>query len=316
MSAPCLFLDRFAELIYSILGVDFTSAFLLPTALGLLMFGIGLSLTIEDFKRVLVHPAGLFLGLFGQLVLLPALAFGIASLAGLPPELKVGIVIIAACPGGATSNLITYLLKGNVALSISMTTVNSVMTLITTPLLIFFGLYLFLGEGQTVQLPIGMTVLKIFYITLLPTSIGIFIRYKRTEFAQKLEKPLRYILPILYGIIYIVAIMGGSRSDYPVGFMETYLAVVPWVMGLNVSGMLLGYIFARILKMNNPTQITLSVEIGIQNSALAITIASSAMFLNNYYMAVPAIVYGFFTFASAVVFGFIIKRRKESAASA
>lgn len=280
------------------------------------MFGMGMSLTIEDFKRVLVYPRGLLLGLVGQLIILPALAFGVASLNNLSPELKVGIIIIAACPGGATSNLITYLLRGNVALSISMTTVNSVMTLLTTPMLIFFGLYLFIGEGQTVELPIGMTILKIFYITLLPTSLGIFIRYKRKDFALMMEKPLRIILPLLYGIIYLAAILGGSRGETITGLIETYLSVLPWVMALNLIGMALGYVSARAVKLDNSTQITLSVEIGIQNSALAITIASSAMFLNDYYMAIPAIVYGFFTFASAVVFGYIIKRTGRERASA
>jgi BASS family bile acid:Na+ symporter len=281
------------------------------------MFGMGMSLTIEDFKKVLVYPKGLILGLIGQLMFLPALAFGIASLTDLPPELQVGIVIIAACPGGATSNLITYLLRGNVALSISMTTVNSIMTLVTTPLLIFFGLYLFIGEGQTVQLPIGITILKIFYITLLPTSLGIFIRYKRKDFALLMEKPLRVILPLLYGTIYMIAILGGGKSETASGLIETYVSVLPWVMGLNIIGMMLGYASSRALGLNNQTQITLSVEIGIQNSALAITIASSAMFLNSYYMAIPAIVYGFFTFASAVVFGYLVKRshRDHSTAS-
>lgn len=280
------------------------------------MFGMGLSLTIEDFRRVLIQPRSLVMGMIGQLIILPALAFGIASLADLPPELKVGIVIIASCPGGATSNLITYLLRGNVALSISMTTVNSIMTLITTPLLIFFGLLVFIGKGQTVQLPIGATILKILFITLLPTSLGILIRYKRTEFAQKMERPLRFILPLLYGVIYITAIVGGSKSEFPVGIMESYASVAPWVIGLNLIGMSLGYILARLLRKDISTQITLSVEIGIQNSALAITIASSAMFLNNYFMAIPAIVYGFFTFASAVVFGYIIKKTSRERASA
>jgi len=272
------------------------------------MFGMGLSLTIEDFRRVLVNPVGLVLGLIGQLFFLPALAFLLAIGSHLSPELKVGIVIIAACPGGATSNLITYLLRGNVALSISMTTINGLITLVTTPLLIFVALFVFMGAGETVELPLGITIIKIFYITVLPTALGVLVRYYLIDFAEKLERPLRFILPLLYGVIYIVAILGGE-TERPGDFIELATRIAPWVLGMNILGMLLGYIFARLLDQPTATQITLSVEIGIQNSALAITIASSAIFLDNYVMAVPAIVYGLFTFASAVIFGYAIKRR-------
>lgn len=285
----------------------FYSAILLPAALGLLMFGMGLSLTIEDFRRVLIQPRSLFIGLFAQMILLPAIAFTIAHLANLPAELKVGFVIIAACPGGATSNLITYLLRGNVALSISLTTVNSFLTLVTTPLLIFLGLLWFMGTGETVQLPIGPTILKIFAITLLPTSLGIIARYKWTQWAIKSEKPLRFILPVLYGIIYIVAILGG-KADSPDGLSGIYLKILPWAIALNLLGMTLGFGLALIARQKISNQVTLAVEVGIQNSALAITIASSSIFLDNYFMAIPAIIYGFFTFASAIIFGYLVKK--------
>jgi len=285
----------------------FFSVFMLPTALGLLMFGMGLSLTIEDFRRILINPRSLLAGLFSQMVLLPVLAFTIASISGLSPELKVGLIVIAACPGGATSNLITYLLRGNVALSISLTSVNSFLTLITTPLLVFLGLYLFIGDGQSVNLPLLPTIFKIFYITILPTSIGIYIRYRKPGFAINAEKPLRVILPVLYGIIYFIAILGG-KAEQPVQLFNVYISVLPWAIAMNLIGMSLGFLLARSLRKNISTQITLAVEVGIQNSALAITIASSALFLNNYTMAIPSVVYGFFTFVSAVLFGLAIRR--------
>lgn len=271
------------------------------------MFGMGLSLTIEDFKRILIYPKSLVAGLVAQMILLPLFAFLIAYFVNLPPELKVGLIIIAASPGGATSNLITYLLRGNVALSISLTTVNSFLTMVTTPLLIFVSLLLFMGDGQTVQLPIGMTILKIFLLTLLPTSLGIFIRYKKAAMAIRLENPLRIILPLLYGLIYVIAILGG-KSEYESGLYELYLKIAPWAILLNLFGMVLGYSLARALRQNVSNQITLAVEVGIQNSAMAITLASSTLFLNNYIMAIPAIVYGFFTFASAIIFGYAIRK--------
>ena len=285
---------------------DIFSTVFLPVSLGLLMLGMGLSLTIEDFKQVVVHPRSLITGLFCQMVLMPLVAFGITMIADLPQEIKIGFIIIAICPGGATSNLISYLLRGNVALAISMTTVNSLLTLITIPLLLYFALHYYLDVSRLIPLPLGPTIIKIFYVTLLPTSIGVLIRYYRRNIAHKLEHHLRYILPILYGIIFIIAILGTKRV-HPTELPGIYFHVAPWGLLLNLIGMSLGLIMARLYRLKNQDQISLTVEIGIHNSALAITIAGSAMFLNNYVMAIPAIVYGLFSFITTLLFGYAVK---------
>lgn len=272
------------------------------------MFGIGLSLTIKDFYQILHRPRALIIGLAGQMLILPLIAFALASLMNLPAEIKVGFVIIAACPGGATSNLITYLLRGNVALSISLTSINSFITLITVPLIIYFGLYLFMGEGETLRLPIGKTIINIFIITIIPVSAGILLKYFRPLLARKIEKPGRFVLPILFFIIYLTAIFLGSGKGGENEISSIYFKVIPWALALNLIGMSTGFFSAKWFGYGKENQITLSVEIGIQNSALAITIASSALFLGNPVMAIPAIVYGLFTFITAVVFGFLIKR--------
>lgn len=271
------------------------------------MLGMGLSLTLEDFRKVIVYPKSLISGLVGQMVFLPLLAFLIAAYAKLPPEISVGIVIIAVCPGGATSNLITYLLRGNVALSISITIVNSAITLLSIPALIYIALLWQMGIGHSVDLPVGYTIMKIFYITILPITLGVYIRNKKKALAKRLEKHMRYILPILFGFIYIIAILG-SKQQYPRELTGLYLQVLPWVVVLNLSAMSLGFILSRVMKLNKADQISMTVEIGIQNSALAITIAGSALFLDNYLMAVPAILYGMFTFVSALGFGFLVKK--------
>jgi BASS family bile acid:Na+ symporter len=275
------------------------------------MFGMGLSLRIRDFQRVLVRPKALLIGLCCQMILLPSLAFLIATLAQLPPEIKVGIIIIAACPGGATSNLITYLLRGNVALSISMTSVNSFLTLFSVPFLIFWGLVFFMGEGVAIHMPVWSTVRNIFIITIIPTSLGVLIRYRWRDIAIRMEKPGRYVLTILYAIIFVVAVLVSSH-DSTREVSNLYWQVAPFTLLLNLLGMITGFAFAKIMGYRPETQITLAVEIGIQNSALAITIASSAMFLHNPVMAIPAIVYGVFTFASAIIFGMMIKRGAEN----
>jgi len=289
------------------LTTSFFSVYILPASLGLLMFGMGLSLSLHDFERVLVKPRGLIAGLICQMILLPLFAFGIASISGLPPAIKTGIIIIAASPGGATSNLITYLLRGNVALSISMTAVNSVMTLVSVPLIIYLGLQAFMGEGEVIRLPVLNTILNVFLVTVLPTSLGVFTKYRFPIIARKLEKPGRYILPAIYAVIFLIAMLGTRRGD-PMMVSALYMKTAPYAFILNILGMLAGYGVAKWLRYGRKTQITLSVEVGIQNSALAITIASSALFLNEPMMAIPAVIYGFFTFFSAIAFGIIINR--------
>ena len=271
------------------------------------MIGMGLSLTIEDFRNIVIYPRSLIIGLFCQMILLPVIAFSIAYFADMPPELEVGIIIIAACPGGATSNLITYLLRGNVALAVSLTTANSILTIFTIPLLTFVALFWLMGAGQTVALPLIPTVIKIFLVTLLPVTVGVLIRYFKKEFADRIDKHLRYILPMIYGLIFIIAIIG-SKREHPDHLTELYIQVVPWVLALNLGAMTLGFVLSKIFRRTANDQVTLTVEIGIQNTALAITIAGSSLFLNNYLMAIPAVVYGFFTFATAVLFGYLIRR--------
>ena len=273
------------------------------------MFGIGLSLTIKDFKQIVEDPRALVIGLTGQMIVLPIVAFILASIMNMPPEIKVGFVIIAASPGGATANLITYLLRANVALSISLTTINSFITLLTVPLIIYLGLRFFMGEGETINMPVGETILNIFVITIIPVTAGILVRYFKPLLAKRIERPGRFILPILFLLIYITAVGLSSEKQGGLGSVSmVYLKVLPWALIMNILGMVTGWLSARGFGYGKDTQITLSVEIGIQNSALAITIASSALFLDNPTMAIPAIVYGLFTFLSALVFGLIIKR--------
>ncbi|MFO8128316.1 MAG: bile acid:sodium symporter family protein [Bacteroidales bacterium] len=286
----------------------FFSEILLPLSLGLLMFGMGLSLSVHDFEKILIFPRALIVGLSCQMLLLPVIAFVIALLSGFPPEIKVGFMIIAACPGGATSNLITYLLRGNVALSISMTMINSFLTLFSVPLILFLALSWFTGTSEIVTLPVWNTVRNIFLITILPVSTGVVLRYFFPILARTLERPGRVILPLLFALIYVMAVASSGETRMA-DIFNIMLSVAPFAFLLNLLGMLTGYTAARWLRYGKKVQITLSVEVGIQNSALAITIASSVIFLNNPIMAIPAMVYGLFTFITAILFGILIKRK-------
>ncbi len=284
---------------------SFASTYLLPVVIGIIMFNLGLSLRLSDFRRILHNPGSFFVGLFSQMVILPGLAFAIAAMAPLAPEVKVGIVIIAACPGGAVSNMITYYLKGNVPLSISLTSVNSFLILFTIPIIVHLGLTTFMTESQYIHMPVLYTLSRVFTMIIIPVIIGMVVRARARKLAEKLEGFLKYATIILLAVVFSFVIFeknGGSITQ-----IGRYLKITPYVLALNVAGMLVGYIAARVFRFGTAKQITLSIEVGIQNSALAITIAGSTAFLGNHEMALPAVVYGMFTFFNAVLFGWIIK---------
>ena len=282
------------------------SKYLLPVVIGLIMFNLGLSLTVKDFKRTFTLPKALIIGLCCQMLLLPLIAFGLAYISDLPPSIKVGIVIIAACPGGATSNLITYLLKGDVALSISLTAINSILILFSIPGVVYLGLHAFLDKETMITLPFFQTILKIVLMILLPTFLGLLTRMYLPNLAKKIEKYMKYITTILLAIVFAFTIFdNNSRTSNSV---QMYLSTAPYALGLNLAGMLSGYFIGRLSGFAKRKQITLSIEVGIQNSALAITLASSQVFLGNPQMAIPAVIYGMFTFFNAAFFGFIIKK--------
>lgn len=289
------------------MGASLFSTYLLPVVIGIIMLNLGLTLTLQDFKNILIQPRALIIGLICQMIILPLIAFSIASLSGLSEELKVGIIIIAACPGGATSNLITYLLKGNVPLSVSLTAVNSVLILFSIPAIVFVALQVFMEKSTMIELPVLQTILKIFYMIIIPTSIGILIRARFKRFAKRTARYMKFITTALLAIVYLFVILENNNGD-TISTINDYFIVAPFVLALNIIGMFTGYFAARMFGYEKPKQITLSVEVGIQNSALAITIASSEVFLGNHVMAIPALVYGLFTFFNAVIFGLIIKK--------
>lgn len=289
---------------------DFFSRILLPTVLGFIMLGMGLSLTRKDFRNIFVQPKGVITGLVGQMVFLPVFAFFIAEWwPGLRPEFKAGIVLIAACPGGATSNLIAHLLRGNVALSVSMTTVNSFLTLFTIPTIMNIALVYFspAPEKVEIELPILDTVYKVLFITVLPTLVGILIRARNTRFALLLERPLKVVMPILLALAVSAAVFLEAREGKAVPIQD-YIDVLPATLTLNGLGLAIGYGLAFVMSLGTASSLTISVEVGLQNSALAITIASSPLILDNPTIAAPAAAYSLFSFFTALIFGLAVKR--------
>lgn len=273
------------------------TAVFLPLALFIIMLGMGLGLTIDDFKRILVAPKAVILGLVAQLILLPVVGFILAGLFPLSPELAVGVMILSACPGGSTSNLMTYLAKGNVALSITLTAISSLITVFTIPLVVNFGMERFMGAGAALQLPLLTTMIRIAVITLIPVTLGMLLHNKAPKFAASVEKGVKWLSLFFLGLI-IVGLLLKERAQ-----VASFFVQVGWVtLTLMVLTMALGYAIATLAKLTPKEATAITVEVGIQNGTLAIAIASAPTFLNTPSMAIPAAIYSLLMFVVSGVF--------------
>jgi BASS family bile acid:Na+ symporter len=273
---------------------------LLPIALGIVMLGLGLSLTVADFARVVRYPKAVLIGLFIQTVVLVAGAYVIARLAALPPELAVGLMLLAASPGGATANIYSHLAHGDVALNITLTAINSLLALVTLPLIVDAALMHFLGQDQYVPPP-TRKVIEVAAIIVLPVLIGMALRAGLPKVAAALEKPIR-----LFAVLVLVAVIGAAivaEWERLPGFIA---AVGAACLAFNLLSMAIGYGLPRWLHLPRSQAIAISLEIGIHNGTLAIFIALTV--LQNATLSVPAAVYSIIMFVTASAFTFWLNR--------
>jgi BASS family bile acid:Na+ symporter len=272
---------------------SFFTSVLLPLALAVVMLGMGLGLIPEDFRRITRYPRAVAVGSLCQVLLLPLIGTLIAMVVPMQPEIAVGLIVVALCPGGPSSNLMTYLARGDVALSVTLTAVSSIVTVFTIPLFTNLALQHFLGESTAIALPVGSTILQIFLITLLPVAIGMTIRYLFPNTARRLEKQMsRLAIGLLALIITLLAIKEGNKL--PGFLMQAGMSVVL----LNLLAMLAGWLAAKLFRLPLAQQICIAIEVGIQNGTLAIAI--TAGLLNNADMAVPAAVYSLLMYATGL----------------
>ncbi len=269
------------------------TAVFLPLALAFIMVGMGLSLTPGDFRRVVAYPKAVTIGIICQLILLPLVGFLLVSLFQLQGALAVGLMIIAACPGGATSNLIAHLSRGDTALSISLTAVSSTMAVVTIPLIVNFSIGYF-GEEGSVMLPVVKTIAQIFVITLIPVATGMVIRKKRPGLADAADKPVRWMSAVFLALI-IVAAMIKEREN----LVAFFRLMGPATLALNLGMLLVGYLLATVFMLSKKQRITISVESGIQNGTLGIFVA--ATLLKNSVMTIPSAIYSLIMFMTAVL---------------
>lgn len=273
---------------------------LLPLALGIIMLGLGLGLTLEDFRRVARYPKAVLTGLGLQTLVLPWVAFALALGFGLPPELAVGLMLLAASPGGATANIYSHLARGDVALNITLTAINSLLCLLTLPLILNLSLEYFLGAGQHVPPP-TKKVVEVAVIIVLPVALGMLIRAKAPAFAARAEKPLRLLSVVVLALLIAAAVAQEWKT------LTRYFAVVGLAcLAFNLASMAAGYAAPRALKLPRRQAIAIAMEIGIHNGTLAIFIALNV--LQNATMSVPAAVYSLLMFFTAALFAFWASR--------
>lgn len=272
---------------------------LLPLALAIVMLGMGLGLMPADFRRVTRQPKAVAVGLVCQMVLLPLLGVVLALLIPMQPTIAVGLIILAACPGGPSSNLMTYLARGDVALSVTLTAMSSLLTVFTIPVIGNLALQHFMGQQSAIALPIGSTMLQIFLITLLPIGIGMTLRQQFPNTSRRLERQTGRVAAGLLGLI-ILLLLIREGSKLPGFLMQVGLGALL----LNLGATLMGFGVGQLFRLPMSQRICIAIEVGLQNGTLAI--ALTAGLLNNPDMAIPAAVYSLLmnlTGGAAILYG-------------
>ncbi len=276
---------------------------LIASVLVLIMFGIGISLSFKDVTIVFAKPKALIVSLCCQMVLLPLIAFIICFLFHIPIYVKIGLVILASSPGGSTSGFIAYLFKGNVALSIILTTINSILTLFSIPLIVNFALTTFNGQNSQFHLPILETMKEIFILTAIPALMGTLVRNWNEKIAMVITKYAKPVLIILLGVVFMLKFLGGNGKG--VLTQSEVLEILPFAFLLNVACFLMGFTLTKIFKLGFKNEITASVESAVHNTTMAFLI--SGTLLHNEQFGKVSLVYAMFSFWTALLFCYIIR---------
>lgn len=281
------------------------SIFIVLPILTLLMFDLGLTLRPSDFVLIAKRPRAVFVGLFGQLVLLPLIAYAIASLFSLPPIFFIGVMLIACCPGGSSSNIFSMLAKGDVALSVLLTALSSIITLVTVPAIMQW-VTVYVGASQGIQLPVVNLLMQNVFTMLVPIVLGILCRKYYSNVAMKIDRVLSKIafpaLMLLAGIFFV--------QHYDT--ITTHFSVLGMCVGLLLlTAVALSGVGSRCMRLNNKERRTIVIEVGMQNAAQAIAVASSPFVFNDGRIAIPAIIYALLMNVVLLTYVSIIKVRAK-----
>jgi BASS family bile acid:Na+ symporter len=276
---------------------------LLPAAIGVIMFSLGLTLTREDFRHVLVAPRGVAIGMLNLALISPLLALGMAELFGLAPELAVGLVLLGASPGGMMANMLTHLSRGDTALSVTMTAISSVGAMVTVPLFIALSADHF-GAGEIGDVSMLGIVARVFAITIVPVAIGMEIRRRNPAWVEATYPRVRRIALSLFGIV----VLGAIASEYDT-VAENLVEVGAAALALNLAAMAGSFSISKLARLGDRQATAIALELGIHNSALAIAVGATL----SDEVAVPAAVYATFMLFTGGAFAWAMSRRNGSA---
>ena len=271
----------------------------LPIALAVIMITLGLSLTPADFRRVVVFPKGVAIGLVNLLLVSPLLAFLIAEGYGLAPSLAVGLVLLGASPGGTTANLLTHLARGDTALSVTMTAISSLAAVVTVPLYLETATRHFDASVAT-DVSMGGVVIRVFLITIVPLSIGMFLRARYTERVLAIEERAKRAALVAF----VLVVIGAVASEWDL-LTENFTEVAAAALTLNVAAMTISYTVARLARLDGRQSTAIAMELGVHNSTLAITVGAAIATV----LVIPAAVYSAFMYITAGLFARLMYRR-------
>lgn len=280
---------------------------LLPLALGFIMFSLGLTLTPSDFTRVFKRPQAMAAGLLGQVALMPLLGFASATLWGLPPDMACGLMLVAACPGGASSGLITHLARGDTALSISLTAVTSVAAVATLPFVLDLSLRHFTGSGVAGEMPIGRMVRGVFFLTTVPVALGMLLKWRRPPFTARILRATERAATALFLLI-VIATFASQRQT----LADNLAAVGPAALSLNLAAMAAAFGVAALAGLGRRDRIAIVIECSLHNAAVGIFIAATV--LQTPRMTVPSVVYALLMNLSAILLVLLIRRQRATPA--
>ena len=296
------FTDNLAILVLTagILGVTFPDVFkqlapYVPTLLGVVMFGMGMTLTVEDFREVFRRPVEVLIGVVAQFTIMPLVAFALTKIFNLPPELAIGVILVGTCPGGTASNVMTYLARGDVALSVSITMTTTLMAPVVTPLLTF------LLAGERIDVSLSAMMMSIAQIVLAPVILGVAMNHFLSGVTKKIQPLLPFVSSLAVILIAGAVVALSADKIFSVG-----LTVAAVVVLHNVCGLSLGYCAAKIFRMDSRKARTVAIEVGMQNSGLA---ASLSLMYFNPTAALPGALFSVWhNFSGSIIANYFARR--------
>jgi BASS family bile acid:Na+ symporter len=290
------------------MSLELITRVLMPAMLLFIVFSLGVGLTPADFARIARQPRALLVGVFCHFVLLPLTCLLLIKLFGTGGILAAGFMLVAACPTGTTSNLLTYLARGDVALALSFTAVASVLTIFTLPSIMAWALAHYAGTTQSGPFPVGQITPQIFVLLAVPVGAGMFVRRRWAAWALRFEPVATKISTGLFTLIVVGALFKGWKI-----FSAHFADLAPLAATLNVCMLALGFLMARLARLDRRQSVTLGIESAIQNPTLAIVVAASL--LEDFMLAIPAAVYGVLMYVGGLVFALVMRSRQQPAGS-